>query len=135
MCTLGLVRGQTDTEWVERKRKIFSGLVHTAQAQTDRILEEQENLISRVCDEGTDSEDGDIVNISARNKAVAGVIEAYARAKLDKQKNSVMTLISMTEDSVTRGNTSKLQAIAADYDLDTSYHNKDKLLNYLQLLN
>ena len=101
-------------------------------AQADEILEEQENLISKVCGEVAESED--VINNSARNNTVAGVIKAYSRSKLDKLKAAVMTLMSMTEDSIIGGNISKLQQIAADYDLDSSYNNRDKLLEYMKQL-
>ena len=103
------------------------------QAQADKILKEQEDLISRVCDEVTDGDD-DITNTNAQNKAITGVIEAYTRVKLDKQKNLVKALTTVSEDSVTRNVTQKLKDIATDFDLDASYYNKEKLLTYLQLL-
>ena len=78
-------------------------------AQADEILEEQENLISKVGGEVTESED--VINNSARNSTVAGVIEAYSRPKLDKLKAAVTTLMSMTEDLIIGGNISKLQQI------------------------
>ena len=71
------------------------------QAQADKILKEQEDLISSVCGEVTDSDD-DISNTNAQNKVVAGVIDAYTKSKLDKQKSSVKALTTVTEDSVTR---------------------------------
>ena len=101
-------------------------------AQADEILEEQENLISKVGGEVTESED--VINNSARNSTVAGVIEGYSRSKVDKLKANVTTLTSMTEDSIIGANISKLQQIAADYDLDSSYNNKTKLLEYLRQL-
>ena len=67
-------------------------------AQADEILVEQENLISKVGGEVTESED--VINNSARNSTVAGVIEGYSRSKVDKLKANVATLTSMTEDSI-----------------------------------
>ena len=40
----------------------------------------------------------------------------------------------MTEDTIIGANITKLQQIAADYDLDSSYNNKTKLLEYLRQL-
>ena len=91
-------------------------------AQAEEILVEQENLISKVGGEVTESED--VINNSARNNIVAGVIEAYSRAKVDKLRANVATLTAMAEDTIIGANITKLQQIAADYDLDSSYNNK-----------
>ena len=128
---MGLVKGQIiDIKYRMGRKKEENIIRAGTKAQADKILEQQEKFIGRVCGEVTEREDD--INTSARNKAVAGVIEAYTRSKLDKQKDTVMTLMSMAEDSVTRGNTSKLQQIAEDYDLDSYYYNKDKLLEYMR---
>ena len=99
------------------------------QAQADRILQEQEELINKVCDGVTDIDEG-ILHASARNKAVARVIDEYTTSKLAKQDISVKALNSM-EESVTRTVTQKLKDIATDFDLDATYYNRDKLLTYL----
>ena len=100
------------------RRKVENIIRAGTKAQAEEILVEQENLISKVGGEVTESED--VINNSARNNTVAGVIEAYAHSKLDKLKAAVMTLMSMTEGSIIGGNISKLQQIAADCDLDSS---------------
>ena len=84
------------------------------QAQADRILKEQDELISRVCDGVTDSDEG-VFNASAQNKVVAAVIDGYATYRLNKQESSVKAL-NTVEDSVTRTVTQKLKEIATDFD-------------------
>ena len=81
-------------------RKGKNTLKAGTQAQADRILQEQEELISRVCDGVTDSDEG-ILHASARNKVVAKVIDGYTTSRLTKQESSVKAMNSM-EESVTR---------------------------------
>ena len=59
---------------------------------------EQENLISKVGGEVTESEV--VINNSARNSTLAGVIEGYSRAKVDKLRANVTTLTVMKEDTI-----------------------------------
>ena len=114
------------------RRKEENTIRAGTKAQAEEILVEQENLISKVGGEVTESED--VINNSARNNIVVGVIDAYTRAKVDKLRTNVAALTAMAEDTIIGANITKLQQIAADYDLDSSYINKTKLLEYLKQL-
>ena len=114
------------------RRKEENTIRAGTKAQAEEILVEQENLISKVGGEVTESED--VINNSARNNIVAGFIDAYSRAKVDKLRTNVAALTAMAEDTIIGANITKLQQIAADYDLDSSYNNKTKLLEFLKQL-
>ena len=59
------------------RRKVENTIRAGTKAQAEEILVEQENLISKVGGEFTESED--VINNSARNNIVAEVIDACAR--------------------------------------------------------
>ena len=110
------------------RKKIENTIRAGTKAQADEILTEQENLIKKVGGEVTESED--VINNSARNNMVAEVIDAYAYTKMDRLRTNVAALMAMTEDTIIGANNTKLQQRAADYDLDSSYNNKTKLLEF-----
>ena len=108
------------------RRKVENTIRAGTKAQAEEILAEQENLIKKVGGEATERED--VINNSARSNMVGEVIDVYARRKMDRLKTNVAELMAMTEDTIIGANINKLQQIAADYDLDSSYNNKTKLL-------
>ena len=114
------------------KRKVENTIRAGTKAQAEEILAEQENLIKKVGGEVTENED--IINNSARSNMVAEVIDSYARTKMDRLRTNVAALMAMREDTIIGANNTKLQQIAADYDLDSSYNNKTKLLEFLKQL-
>ena len=101
-------------------------------AQVDEILAEQESLIKKVGGETTESED--VIKNRARSNIVGEVIDVYAHRKMEKMKTNVAELMAMTEDTVVGANINKIKQIAADYDLDSSYNNKAKLLEFFKQL-
>ena len=108
-------------------------VVSQEELQAEEILVEQENLIKKVGGEITVNED--IINNSARCNMVAEVIDSYARTKAETLRTNVASLMAMTEETISGANNIKLlQQIAADYDLDSSYNNKNKLIEFLKQL-
>ena len=63
---------------------------------------------------------------------VGEVIDAYAHRKMEKMRINTAELMAMTEDTVV--NINKIKQIAADYDLDSSYNSKARLLEFLKQL-
>ena len=49
-------------------------------------------------------------------------------------KTNFAELIAMAEDTVIGANINKMQQMAADYNLDSSYNNKTKLLEFFKQL-
>ena len=98
-------------------------------AQVDEILAEQENLIKKV---GGETESEDTIKNRDRSNMVGEVIDAYAHRKMEKMRTNAAELMAMTEDTVI--NINKIKQIAADYDLDSSYNSKARLLEFLKQL-
>ena len=81
---------------------------------------------------GGETESEDTIKNRDRSNMVGEVIDAYAHRKMEKMRINTAELMAMTEDTVV--NINKIKQIAADYDLDSSYNSKARLLEFLKQL-
>ena len=100
---------------------------------TESVLKEQEIILEKVrpiIDEGDH-----ITSTAVRKKHMAETIDTYTMLKLDKVKESVNSLLAITEDtSSTRGKAQVVSQVVTDvarhFELDASL-DKEKVLQYL----